>query len=145
MNLNVELLEFASTMEIPYCHQLLVLTWKRIVIFCQEWQFVYGYFLSGTRVIVEVDDNADVRGKLDGLCGNMDGKSEVPEDVSTWEGWDKYAASWAEGSCPSTNETAPVEPCSVSIDEIQLNQKKKNILSCHDEPGEGNQITLKVY
>ena len=84
---------------------------------------IISFYLSGTRVIVEIDDNADVRGKLDGLCGNMDGKSEVPEDVSTWEGWDKYAASWAEGSCPSTNETTAVEPCSVSILEIVTQQK----------------------
>ena len=66
-------------------------------------------------MVVEIADNPDVRGNLEGLCGNMDGKSEVPEDVSTWEGWNAYGDSWAEGSCPRTNKSETVEPCAVSI------------------------------
>ena len=60
---------------------------------------------TGTRVVIEVPDGNDYRGRLEGLCGNMDG--DVEQMMVTW---DEYAEKWAEGTCSGSTKPLP-EPC----------------------------------
>ena len=63
---------------------------------------------TGTRVIVEVPDSEQYHGKMEGLCGNMDGQPEEQDPLFTT--WDEYGNVQAQAQC--TGATSPMpDPC----------------------------------
>ncbi len=58
--------------------------------------------------MVEVPDREDYRGKLEGLCGNMDNNPE--SEMSLFTTWDKYGEQNAEGLCQGATQPMPA-PC----------------------------------
>ena len=60
-------------------------------------------------MVVEVPDNEQYHGKMEGLCGNMD---DVPEDQTDfYTTWDEYGNAQAQGQCGGATSPMP-EPCS---------------------------------
>ena len=67
-----------------------------------------GYMVTGTRVVVEVPDSEQYHGRMEGLCGNMDGEPE--EQNALFTTWDEYGNAQAQAQCSGATSPMP-EPC----------------------------------
>ena len=64
--------------------------------------------VTGTRVVVEVPDSEQYHGRMEGLCGNMDGEPE--EQNALFTTWDEYGNAQAQAQCSGATSPMP-EPC----------------------------------